>query len=79
LINIFYLLILFRERARKAATAPGGVALINARNYDKDAATGILLGVRKNSYRLLPKLGQKLTPYARLTTGSRICLLGTYS
>jgi len=30
-MNICYLLILFRERRRKSATAPDGVALINAR------------------------------------------------
>jgi len=30
-MNIFYLLILFRERGRKSAPAPGGVALIDAR------------------------------------------------
>ena len=31
MINISYLLILFRERGRKSAPAPGGVAAIDAR------------------------------------------------
>jgi len=30
-MNIYYLLIIFRERGRKSATAPGGVALIDVR------------------------------------------------
>jgi len=30
-IKFSYLLIIFRERGRKSATAPGGVALIDAR------------------------------------------------